>query len=586
MQLKGKQVRNRSIFPDKLKNLPWKEVVVAASTGNLDLSSMPATVDGVALNAGDRFLAKDQSTLPQNGIYVFAGAGSAATRATDANTTDELNRAIVSVVSGTMNTRTTWEQFTANPTVGASDIVWDTLGLVLAHLHPYLVGPVGLAPYQTIQAAINQAVTDGHDSDDPADVFILPGTYTEDLAIKPGVSLRAAVLYVSRSGSDPVSTTYAAYTIEIIGNHTYDHIDAGTTSHTIQIQGLRFLDDDAGALFAFVNSARKRIYFIECSIRNYNGVVLDFGTSGNCIMLFAKSYVYTASGYMIADIPGPHRVFGESTQFFRSGFGDLVDVHDGGWFTAVGYYTDGLSTGGALYGKVRVSGGTGNFLTLTGQLFTTSMSAPHVIVDGQLATYKLFQDCYIADGQPITITGTFASEFKEVPFGVDGDIRRSKDGRWINIANNYVATVDPTVNDDETAGYADGSYWLNTTTPEIWICVDPTTGAAVWKKSIDKAILSNSNRWMTASVTSSDEDEACSTAMAASPEGAVELLVNGAKVPVGDGAKDQFCFFSSDGGTTPKALAAIASGDKAYWMGSIANYELDENDRVDFLYEV
>ena len=149
-----------------------------------------------------------------------------------------------------------------------------------------------------------------------------------------------------------------------------------------------------------------------------------------------------------------------------------------------------------------------------------------------------------------------------------------------------VTTTSPSLTDDASKGYQYFSGWYNSTTGELFTCVDPTVGAAVWRESLDKAVLTNSNRWMMASVTSSDEDEACPTAMIASPEGGVEVLVNGAKVPVGDGAKDQFCFFSSDGGTTPKALAAIASGDKVYWMGSVANYELDENDRVDFLYEV
>lgn len=42
------------------------------------------------------------------------------------------------------------------------------------------------------------------------------------------------------------------------------------------------------------------------------------------------------------------------------------------------------------------------------------------------------------------------------------------------------ATVDPTVNDDETQGYSEGSRWYNQSTSEIFECMDPTTGAAVW----------------------------------------------------------------------------------------------------------
>ena len=43
----------------------------AASTANLTLSGTQ-TVDGIALVAGDRILAKDQTTTSANGIYVVA----------------------------------------------------------------------------------------------------------------------------------------------------------------------------------------------------------------------------------------------------------------------------------------------------------------------------------------------------------------------------------------------------------------------------------------------------------------------------------------------------------------------------------
>lgn len=65
----------------------------------------------------------------------------------------------------------------------------------------------------------------------------------------------------------------------------------------------------------------------------------------------------------------------------------------------------------------------------------------------------------------------------------------------------------------------------------------------------------------------------------------VQILVNGLNVNVGDGAKNQACYFSADGGTTPRAIADIAAGDQLYWMGSIANYELDPTDDVDVIYD-
>lgn len=41
-------------------------------------------------------------------------------------------------------------------------------------------------------------------------------------------------------------------------------------------------------------------------------------------------------------------------------------------------------------------------------------------------------------------------------------------------------TTDPTVNDDETQGFSEGSVWINTVDNSFFICTDPAEGAAVW----------------------------------------------------------------------------------------------------------
>jgi len=48
------------------------------------------------------------------------------------------------------------------------------------------------------------------------------------------------------------------------------------------------------------------------------------------------------------------------------------------------------------------------------------------------------------------------------------------------VLNNYTATTDPLVTSDTDAGYSVGSIWVNTSTPEAFICVDATAGAADW----------------------------------------------------------------------------------------------------------
>jgi len=46
------------------------------------------------------------------------------------------------------------------------------------------------------------------------------------------------------------------------------------------------------------------------------------------------------------------------------------------------------------------------------------------------------------------------------------------------------ATTTPTVNDDETQGFCEGSLWMSPTLKRMFWCLDPTTGAAVWQESI------------------------------------------------------------------------------------------------------
>ena len=52
---------------------------------------------------------------------------------------------------------------------------------------------------------------------------------------------------------------------------------------------------------------------------------------------------------------------------------------------------------------------------------------------------------------------------------------------WLQFKNNLSATTDPGANDDGTAGYEEGSKWLNINTNEWFICSVATAGAAVWE---------------------------------------------------------------------------------------------------------
>lgn len=101
-----------------------KEPARAASTGNVTLATPGASMDGVTLVAGDRVLLKDQTTASQNGIYVWSGASSALTRATDADSaTDFVTGFKVFVLEGTTNASSYWNFTTiAAVTVGTTSL--------------------------------------------------------------------------------------------------------------------------------------------------------------------------------------------------------------------------------------------------------------------------------------------------------------------------------------------------------------------------------------------------------------------------------------------------------------------------------
>jgi hypothetical protein len=109
-----------------VQNIPFKQVVRAATTANITLSGAQ-TIDAVSVVAGDRVLVKNQTTQSGNGIYLCASG--AWTRTVDADSTFELNACVIMVGDeGTANAGKRFAQTTANPTIGSSSIVFVDIG--------------------------------------------------------------------------------------------------------------------------------------------------------------------------------------------------------------------------------------------------------------------------------------------------------------------------------------------------------------------------------------------------------------------------------------------------------------------------
>lgn len=101
-------------------------------------------------------------------------------------------------------------------------------------------------------------------------------------------------------------------------------------------------------------------------------------------------------------------------------------------------------------------------------------------------------------------------------------------------------------------------------------------------------IITNKN--MAANVTTADGDVATSTPVANTPrsDSHVKVEVNTVDVRIADGDGQRTSsegYFSGDNGVTARNIADIVSGDKLFWNGSQANYELAAPDRISFFYD-
>lgn len=108
----------------------YKQSVRVATTAAINLAAPGASIDGVAMVAGNRFLEKDNATLAARGIYIWNGAAVAATRAADADNGAEFNSgAIIPVEEGTVNGNKNWQLTTdGTVTIGVTGLNFQEAG--------------------------------------------------------------------------------------------------------------------------------------------------------------------------------------------------------------------------------------------------------------------------------------------------------------------------------------------------------------------------------------------------------------------------------------------------------------------------
>lgn len=131
-------------------------------------------------------------------------------------------------------------------------------------ISPYIVNNSNAAYYQTVQAAINQAVADGHDETNPANVFIYPGTYTENVMLASGIYLQGIT-----NGRGFIST------IVIAGSVTANAV----ATNQFVVQNLEIIPPTGNAL---ILTGTDPIRFFGDSLNIVAGDTNAWGVDYNC----------------------------------------------------------------------------------------------------------------------------------------------------------------------------------------------------------------------------------------------------------------------------------------------------------------
>lgn len=125
----GTNTQLRDAIRNLIKGGDYKDSVRVATTAPINLAAPGASIDGVAMVVGNRFLDKDHATTALRGIYIWNGAAVAATRAADADDGAEFNGgAIIPVEQGTVNADTNWQITTDGViTIGVTGLAFQSI---------------------------------------------------------------------------------------------------------------------------------------------------------------------------------------------------------------------------------------------------------------------------------------------------------------------------------------------------------------------------------------------------------------------------------------------------------------------------
>ena len=139
-----------------VEGLAWKDSARVSTQGNLNLAAPGATIDGVTMATNDRILVRSQTSGLENGLYVWNGSATPATRSPDASTAAELEQAVVTVEEGT-SAGASYRQTIVNLTLETTTITWTSFGTAAGAASESTAGIAELATQAETDAGTDDA---------------------------------------------------------------------------------------------------------------------------------------------------------------------------------------------------------------------------------------------------------------------------------------------------------------------------------------------------------------------------------------------------------------------------------------------
>lgn len=189
--------------------IPPFDAVQAKTTANINIAAPGATHDGVTLVSTERLLVASQTDASENGIYVFNGAASPLTRATDADDSAEFSPARqVFVQAGTTFANTGWAVGNSSqPDLGTDDILFTQVSGAAS----YTAGNGLQLTGNTFSAVgVSGQITVGGGGIGLATSGVTPGTYTKITFDEYGRATAGETAIPADIGAQPLDSTLTA----------------------------------------------------------------------------------------------------------------------------------------------------------------------------------------------------------------------------------------------------------------------------------------------------------------------------------------------------------------------------------------